>query len=326
MRGDFMKDSFLRAVEETERAPSDLAKLSRREFSLLVSTALASMRAEAAHKPKVLAVVAHPDDEYSFAATLYSIVREIGGTVDQVGIYGEGGYRYSILAEQIYGLNLSQEQVGRANLPEIRKQESLSAGRILGIRQHHFLDQKDPGYTLDVSGVDRVWDRASVRATLDKLLDEERYGFVFVLLPSEDTHWHHKAAAILTLEAAAVLPADRRPVVFGVEAASSREGVRRFRELAGFPVTRTGADVREFRRPQPLGYHDALNYQIIANWVIAAHKSQGLFQMDASRHDVERFWRFEVSGAGSEQAANKLFEQLGAATATSLRQSARIGQ
>jgi len=70
----------------------------------------------------------------------------------------------------------------------------------------------------------------------------------------------------------------------------------------------------------------SLNYQIIANWVIAAHKSQGLFQMDASRHDVERFWRFEVSGAGSEQAANKLFEQLGAATATSLRQSARIGQ
>src|SRR5215469_14423784 len=257
MRGDFMKDSFLRAVEETERAPSDLAKLSRREFSLLVSTALASMRAEAAHKPKVLAVVAHPDDKYSFAATLYSIVREIGGTVDQVVISnGEGGYRYSILAEQIYGLNLSQEQVGRANLPEIRKQESLAAGRILGIRQHHFLDQKDPGYTLDVSGVDRVWDRASVRATLDKLLDEERYGFVFVLLPSEDTHWHHKAAAILTLEAAAVLPADRRPVVFGVEAASSREGVRRFRELVGFPVTRTGADVREFRRSQPFGYHD----------------------------------------------------------------------
>jgi N-acetylglucosamine malate deacetylase 2 len=322
-----MKDSIFATLEETTSSPSNFAKLSRREFSLLVTTAVASMGAEAALRPKVLAVVAHPDDEYSFAATVYSVVREIGGTVDQVVISnGEGGYRYSILAEQIYGLNLSQEQVGRANLPEIRKQESLAAGRILGIRQHNFLDQKDPGYTLDASGVDRVWDKAAVRATLDKLLDEEGYGFVFVLLPSEDTHGHHKAAAILTLEAAAALRADRRPVVFGVEAASSREPAREYRELKGYPLTRAGSDAREFRRSQPFGYHDALNYQIIANWLIAAHKSQGLFQMDASRHDVERFWRFEASGAGSDEAANKLFEQLRSAAATALRQSARVGQ
>jgi len=53
--------------------------------------------------PKVLAVVAHPDDETQFAATLYKISHEMGGTVDVVMITnGEGGYKYSTLAEPIY--------------------------------------------------------------------------------------------------------------------------------------------------------------------------------------------------------------------------------
>jgi hypothetical protein len=32
------------------------------------------------------------------------------------------------------------------------------------------------------------------------------------------------------------------------------------------------------------------------NWVIAEHKSQGLFQNDYSREEYEQFWLFEVSG------------------------------
>ncbi len=301
--------------------------VSRRAFTALVAGALALRAAELDTKPKVLAVVAHPDDEYSFAATVYSIVRELGGTVDQVVVSnGEAGYRYSVLAEQIYGLKLSEERIGRPNLPEIRKQESLAAGRILGIRQHHFLDQRDTGYTLNASNVGSAWDKKAVHATLERLLREERYDFVFTLLPSEDTHGHHKASTILALEAVAALPADRRPVVLGVEAASSREEAREFLQLPGAPLTRAGHDVRQFRRSQPFGYRDALTYQIIANWVIAAHKSQGLFQMDTGRHDVERFWRFEVSGTGSAAAADRLFDSLEHVAATALRQSARNGQ
>jgi hypothetical protein len=68
--------------------------------------------------------------------------------------------------------------------------------------------------------------------------------------------------------------------------------------------------MHEFWRSSPFGFRDALNYQIIVNWVIASHKSQGLFQMDAGRHDVERFWRFEVSGPNSHGNATRLFEQL----------------
>jgi N-acetylglucosamine malate deacetylase 2 len=50
--------------------------------------------------PRVLIVVAHPDDESCFAATVYQITHNLGGTVDQLLITnGEGGYRYSLLAE-----------------------------------------------------------------------------------------------------------------------------------------------------------------------------------------------------------------------------------
>ena len=101
--------------------------------------------------PKVLLVVAHPDDEYTFAATVYRISRELGGYVDQVVVTnGEAGYHYSQLAETFYGEHLSEETVGRLRLPEIRKRETIAAGRILGIRHHYFLDQQDTQYILNV--------------------------------------------------------------------------------------------------------------------------------------------------------------------------------
>jgi N-acetylglucosamine malate deacetylase 2 len=285
--------------------------MTRRHYSLLLVGAIACATAAAQQPLKVLAVVAHPDDEYAFAATAYRIARELGGTVDQVIISnGEAGYRYSAPAEQVYGLVLTDEKVGRANLPEIRKQESLAAGRILGIRQHHFLDQKDSGFTLDPEAVNTDWDKHAIRTLLAKLLLTERYTVVLTLLPSADTHGQHKAATLLALEAVASLPAEVRPVIFGADAASSQDRARKFKELPGYPLTRAGTDVHEFWRSSPFGFRDALNYQIIVNWVIAAHKSQGLFQMDAGRHDVERFWRFEVSGPNSPGNALRLFEQL----------------
>ena len=61
------------------------------------------MAQSAAGAPKILIVVAHPDDEYAFAATVYRIIDELGGTVDQLVLTnGEGGFRYSRLAEAYY--------------------------------------------------------------------------------------------------------------------------------------------------------------------------------------------------------------------------------
>ena len=88
---------------------------------------------------RVLIVVAHPDDEYYFAATTYRIAVELHGTVDELVITnGEGGFHYSTLAESYYHKALTTEAVGRKELPAIRREETLNAGRVLGIQEHYF--------------------------------------------------------------------------------------------------------------------------------------------------------------------------------------------
>lgn len=113
----------------------------RKDFLLAMAGATllpAVLPAETAPR-KLLIVVAHPDDEYAFAATTYRLVRECGWTADQVVITnGESGYRYAALAETFYGVSLAATGEGRANLSEIRKKEARNAGRILGIREFFF--------------------------------------------------------------------------------------------------------------------------------------------------------------------------------------------
>ena len=100
--------------------------------------------------PKVLVVTAHPDDETGMAAVIYKITHDVKGTVDQCVITnGEAGYKYSTLGNDYYGLELTDPEVGRANLPRIRKQELINAGKIIGMNNIFFLDQKDAHYGLD---------------------------------------------------------------------------------------------------------------------------------------------------------------------------------
>jgi LmbE family N-acetylglucosaminyl deacetylase len=254
--------------------------------------------------PKVLLVVAHPDDEYYVAATVYRIASELGGTVDQVVITnGEAGFHYAQLAEKFYGVSLANERDGRAHLPAIRKEETRRAGRILGIRNHYFLDEQDNRFGLDAEeALSHVWNRARIVDFLATRLEAESYDFVFVLLPREDTHGHHKAATVLALEAVARLRTERRPVVLGAEPADSAEGPREFRGLHNFPTTRTVSDAPAFSfdRTESFGQDGALRYDIVVNWVIAEHKSQGLFQNDYGRHDLERFWLFDQQLANAQ--------------------------
>lgn len=294
-----------------QTAKAHVPAITRREFGFAIASSLVPFSLEAAEPPKVLIVVAHPDDEYAFAATTYRIARELGGLVDQVVISnGEAGYRYSALAEAFYGVALTREDVGRDQLPEIRRQETLAAGRILGIRHHHFLGQKDSGYTLDPAEVDRVWDREKICSTLERLVKSESYDFVFTLLPTPDTHGHHQAATVLALESVSRLPVSSRPTVLGAEAASSSEPARIFVERDGYKLTRTAAETYEFSRSTKLGFKNALSYSIIVNWVIAEHKSQGLFQTDAGKRNVERFWRFETGGEDAAELTRNLFHKL----------------
>lgn len=288
---------------------------SRKDF-LLTMAAAALARVKMGAEPvahKALAVVAHPDDEYALAGTLYRLIHEQGWAADQVVITnGEAGYRYSTLAEAFYGVPLTAEADGRAHLPAIRQEETRRAGKVLGIRRHYFLDRKDLGFATDAATADSSnWDRPALLAILTDLLGRERYDVLFTLLPTEQTHGHHRAATLLALEAVSRLPSSRRPLVFGADAQDKTEAPVRFAGLRDISATVSPDPVLVFDRTQRFGYHNARNYQIVVNWVIAEHKSQGLFQMDAGRHELEDFWLFQGGSEGFD-LLDELRNKLGA--------------
>ena len=291
-------------------------KLTRKQFRLSMGLA-ASHAAEAAPeappgRPKVLLVVAHPDDEYTFAATVYRLAKELHRTVDQVVITnGEACYRYSQLAEQFYNASLTNEHVGRSRLPAIRRRETLAAGRVPGIRDHQFLKQKDSRFTLDASEPLQLRDIHSIVRALTARMQHERYDFVFTLLPTAGTHGHHKVATLLALEAVARLPEDLRPAVLGGDPAAA-DAVLKYEIFPGHPETApyTEAPVFRFDVTARFGFRQSLNYQIVVNWMIAEHKSQGLFQTDCNKHDEERFWLFAQSGPQALDRTKQLFDHL----------------
>lgn len=265
--------------------------------------------------PTVLLVVAHPDDEYYCAATIYRLTNELGGSVDQLIITnGEGGFRYSSLAERLYGASLCNEADGRATLPAIRKQEVARAGRILGIRRHYFLDQRDGRFTLDLEEpFHDGWDRTFIERQLDHRLAVGGYDFVLTLLPTLDTHGHHKAATLLALEAAMRLPEDRRPIVLGCAFRSSTDsGITSYSMLPHFPITRSRyvEPMFSFDRTARFGPRLVLDYSIVVHWMIAEHKSQGFFQTTYGQHDLEEFWYFAMNGVAGLRPARQFFDAL----------------
>jgi len=82
---------------------------------------------EMRRKPfRVLQVVAHPDDEYEVAGTVYRISKELLGTVDQVVITdGEAGHRYSSLAVPYYGIDLVVLLKSKTGLRETTPDENV---------------------------------------------------------------------------------------------------------------------------------------------------------------------------------------------------------
>jgi LmbE family N-acetylglucosaminyl deacetylase len=189
-------------------------------------------------KGKLLIVVAHPDDEYTFAAATYRLVRECGWTADQVTITdGESGYRYASLAEEYHGVSLAPSKEGRSNLAEIRKKETINAGKILGIRHHYFLEQRDLGFNTEAKSASSAnWDYPYLNHFLSSLLDREQYDIVFTLLPTPETHGNHRAATLVALEAVSKL-SGRRPMVLGAEPRGQNEPIREFGGLTSDPLT-----------------------------------------------------------------------------------------
>lgn len=279
---------------------------------LLVGLPLA-LGAQTAAGPRVLVVVAHPDDESCFAATIYEITHNLGGIVDQLVVTnGEGGYRYSLLAESYYGVPLTNEPIGRAALPEIRKEELLASGRILGIAKHFDLDERDVRYTQDANEVlTQHWEAERVRGEVLRRLAADPYDFVFTLFPTVETHGAHKAAALVAIDAVMRLPG-RRPVVLGCQDSAATDD--RPLDWAGFQDPRYPFEVGRERysvdRTVKFGFKGVLSYQIVVNWVIAEHKSQGAFQTDMNRFDHEQFAVLESGTGEGALRADGLFREL----------------
>lgn len=281
------------------------------------AAAQAPAAAQTPDTPDVLLVVAHPDDEAMFAATVYKITHTLKGNVDLALVTdGGGGFRYAQLAEPIYGLELTDERIARHHLPAIRKQELLSGGRIIGLRNYYFLDQPDPEYTENVDTVlNHVWAADRVRSRLHEIMQRGGYDFVFVHLPIPNFHAHHKAASILALEAASAFPPPERPAVLGSFVGSRNDSTQFFRDFhehPGYPITRVTSSLPPytFDRLQPLSPDGRLDYRIVVNWLIAEHKTQGTMQLLVNRGDLERFWLFEANGGDAAARTEALFRRL----------------
>jgi len=262
--------------------------------------------------PRVLLVTAHPDDDALFAATVFKITHLLGGKVDlALATNGEGGYKYSTLGEFIYDDELDTEEKGREKLPGIRKMELMKGGEIVGIRNYFFFEQVDNKFDTDISVAFDAWDVEWVRNRLHQLMQKNNYNYVFTMLPTEDTHGHHKAAAILAMQAAKKIDQPERPIVLATTIyVKGSENIYTYEGLEGFEISEPleGVKPLEFDRTQRFGFDDRLNYKIIGNWVIAEHKSQGTMQMYMSRGDVEQYWYLEMNGRSNYSKAKQLFE------------------
>jgi LmbE family N-acetylglucosaminyl deacetylase len=268
--------------------------------------------------PRVLCVTAHPDDEIAFGATLFKIATALGGHTElAILTNGEGGYKYSTLAELLYGVEITDPEVGRRELPKIRRAEQIAAASVLGISRVHFFGQTDHRYTTDPNEVlaadAGVWDLELVRSGLRRLLDEGRFDFVFTHLPSPTTHGHHKAATILALEAVEAMPKEKRPVVLGAFGGRDDEPRPRIPDqLPGFPVTRflQDGDPWTFRRDAEFGFKNRLDYRIVIKWAVTCHKSQGTYQSFTHDWQSENFRAYALDVPDRDARAQALFEQL----------------
>ncbi len=279
---------------------------------------ISSSFAQLDYKPKILLVTAHPDDDALVSATVWKTTQLLGGTVDLALLTnGEGGYTYSTMGNYYYGLELDKEEVGREFLPSIRKKELIAGGDIVGIRNYYFFDQQDFYFTLDVEETLNKWNTPPIVDRLEEIMMQEDYDFLFLLLPFDQFHGHHKASTVIALQAMERLPKTDRPIALHafIRRGPEDAGVE-FNVLEGHPNTKVMDGVTfEFDRNQKFGVNYRLNYTLIAHWVIAEHKSQGTMQMrmQNSIGNIEQFWYLEINGEENLRKTSNYFEAVNAA-------------
>jgi LmbE family N-acetylglucosaminyl deacetylase len=186
----------------------------------------------------------------------------------------------------------------------------MAGGKIVGMRNYFFFDQVDDEYSKDIARPMENWDTDWIKQRLQKILKEEQYDFVFTMTPTDATHGHHKASAILALQAIQDLPDEERPLVFATTIADSVGEQNNYSQLEGYSISKLmdGQQPMEFDRTQKFGFDNRLDYKIIANWVIAEHKSQGTMQLLMGRGNVEQYWPYQINREQDLNKAKNFFE------------------
>jgi len=174
-----------------------------------------------------------------------------------------------------------------------------AAGKILGIRAFHWLNQKDTKYGTDIrEPLDTAWETKYIEDKLTEMVNKDKYDFLFCLVPEANTHAHHQAASLLALRA--VEKTQHKPIVLGVSNSNLADSSKMsFSGLYNFPQTNVFSTKSAFNidRNQSFGFRNKLNYKIIVNWIIAEYKSQGAFQTTMNKGDFEEFWFFDINDA-----------------------------
>ena len=289
-----------------------------------VAHGLVSASEQKSTPTKILVVVAHPDDEYYFAGFVYRLTHEKQVRVDEIIVTsGEGGSRYSDLGEPFYGKSFKNPSDEKA-LTSTREAEAKAAAKVMGIQDTEFLRARDFGFTESLADTLKKWDQEAITEKIFQKLKSGHYDGVLVLAPIPVTHGHHKAASVLALRAAQKISEEARPFVLGATIDVTTHGFqdeeharevsegRAFQELKEEPLTRVSSDPAPYRfdRNQGFGYQKKLSYQIVVNWMIAEHKTQGAFQTSVDRDDVEVIRAFESSGKPALERARQLFSRL----------------
>lgn len=262
--------------------------------------------------PRVLGVIAHPDDEFSFAGVLFKTATHLGGVCELLTITdGQGGFKYATIGAALHGIDLTDEDVGRRELPRLRLQEQLESSRLIGVRTLHYLGQRDHRYTTDLAevlapGAD-VWDLGAVRRALDERLAAGYYDFVLIHAPTVTTHAHHQAASLLTVEAVQRMTPAARPLVLCAEVEDGPDNGPPWIAPAtteSFPAARSTGGPYTFDRKQTFGYRGRLDYQLIVDAAIGRHVTQGSLLRLIGQGTREEYWLLgDDSDAARERCA-----------------------
>lgn len=115
----------------------------------------------------------------------------------------------------------------------------IAGGDIVGIRNYYFFDQQDFYFTLDVEETLEKWNTEPIVDRLEEIMIDEDYDFLFLLLPFEEFHGHHKASTVIALKAMERLPESDRPIALPafIRQGSDDPG-REYTMLEGHPNTK----------------------------------------------------------------------------------------